>query len=105
MSSNVRSRGQMAAAATCLLVAIAAFAVTMATGSVRWLAVGCLGATLSVVAFLWFATARYARLIAFWQADVDAVENNAPRPDVADLVPEPRSTRESPLNDEQARRG
>lgn len=103
MNSAVLTRVLTIAAGVFLVLAIIAYTCTMITGSTRFLAAGNLGATLSVVLFLGRVTARYARLIAYWQDDVNRAA--ALPSDVADPVVAPRqSPEEAPTNDERARR-
>lgn len=111
MNTAVLTRVLSIAAGVFLVIAIVAYVATMITGSNRTLAAGNLGATLAVVLFLGRVTARYARLIAYWQADVAAVSHGTPRPVASDADPVV-SPRESPemgdvasSDEERARRG
>lgn len=105
MNTAVLTRVLSIAAGVFLIIAIAAYTATMITGSARFLAAGNLGATLAVVLFLGRVTARYARLISYWQADVAAVGHGTPRPVVPDPRESPETGEVAPGDAERARRG
>lgn len=102
-----------------LVIAVLALSVAVFSGSIRWTAVGILAALISVWTEQRRLTStsstqteetndRILSLLTYWQADVQAITNDTPRPDptplLDDFLPSPREAREDqPTGQESGR--